>query len=42
MFQNFQLLPIGNLADVVGYGGDAVLKVHLSGRDVDGFMPLVT
>ena len=41
VFQDFELLPVHHLAHAVRHRGDAVLKVHLSDGDVDGFMPLM-
>ena len=40
VFQHFERLSVNNLAYAIRYRGDAVVKVHLPGRNVDRLMRL--
>ena len=40
VFEDFERLAVDDLGDAVADGGDAVMQVHLPGRDVDGVVML--
>ena len=41
VFQHLKRLPVDDLSHTVGYGRNAVVKIHLSGGNVDSLMPLM-
>ena len=41
VFEDFERLPVHNFAYAIGYGCNAIMKVHLPGGDVDRLMQFV-
>jgi hypothetical protein len=41
VLEDFERLPVHNFADAIRYGGNAVVKIHLPGGDIDSLMQFV-